>query len=137
MQIKTCDCSPSCLMNNSFDIKTAGVKMLCLNSNQIIIYFSTCYDAFFYGQNSIKSPLKSSAILHCSARLGLPNFNFSPPTKKSFLRPCYTRKNAQVGTRLQTSCNKSVHKLSTNCVRIACSLFVVTSLEQVVNNLTF
>ena len=62
---------------------------------------------FFYGQNSIKSPLKSSAILHfrdsklknfpykagsCSARLGLPNFNFSPPpppTKKSFLRPWF------------------------------------------------
>ena len=29
----------------------------------------------------------------------------------------YTRKNAQVVTSLQTSCNKSVHKLSTSCVR--------------------
>ena len=38
----------------------------------------------------------------------------------------YTRKNAQVGTSLQTSCNKSVHKLSTSCFRTACSLFVVT-----------
>ena len=47
----------------------------------------------------------------------------------------YTRKNAQVVTSLQTSCNKSVHKLSTSCVRTACSYFVVTSLEQVVNNL--
>ena len=47
----------------------------------------------------------------------------------------YTHKNAQVVTSLQTSCNKSVHKLSTSCVRTACSLFVVTSLEQVVNNL--
>ena len=28
----------------------------------------------------------------------------------------YTRKNAQVVTSLQTSCYKSVHKLSTSCV---------------------
>ena len=27
----------------------------------------------------------------------------------------YTRKNAQVATDLQTSCNKSVHKLLTSC----------------------
>ena len=47
----------------------------------------------------------------------------------------YTRKNAQVVTSLQTSCNKSVHKLLTSCVHTACSYFVVTSLEQVVNNL--
>ena len=33
----------------------------------------------------------------------------------------YTRKNAQVVISLQTSCNKSVHKLSTSCVRTACS----------------
>jgi hypothetical protein len=32
----------------------------------------------------------------------------------------YTRKNAQVVTGLQTSCYKSVHKLSTSCVRTAC-----------------
>ena len=32
----------------------------------------------------------------------------------------YTRKNVQV-TSLQTSCNKSVHKVSTSCVRTACS----------------
>ena len=38
-----------------------------------------------------------------------------------------TCKNAQVVTSLQTSCNKSVHKLSTSCVCNACSLFVVTS----------
>jgi hypothetical protein len=45
----------------------------------------------------------------------------------------YTRKNAQVVTGLQTSCYKSVHKLSTSCLR----LFPVvgTSLEQAVNNL--
>ena len=54
-QIETCDCSPPCLMNNSFDIKTVGVIMLCLNSNHFLI----CY-----GQNSFKSSLKSSAILH-------------------------------------------------------------------------
>ena len=35
--------------------------------------------------------------------------------------PVYTRKNAQVVTSLQTSCNKSVHKLSASCVRTACS----------------
>ena len=46
----------------------------------------------------------------------------------------YTRKNAQ-GTSQQTSCNKSVYKLSTSCVRTVCSQFVVTSLEHVVNNL--
>jgi hypothetical protein len=33
----------------------------------------------------------------------------------------YTRKNAQVVTSLQTSCYKSVHKLSTSCVHTACS----------------
>ena len=33
----------------------------------------------------------------------------------------YTRENAQVVTTLQTSCNKSVHKLSTSCVCTACS----------------
>ena len=33
----------------------------------------------------------------------------------------YTRKNAQVVTSLQTSCNKSVYKLLTSCVRTACS----------------
>ena len=35
----------------------------------------------------------------------------------------YTRNNAQVAfvTSLQTSCNKSVHKLSTSCFRTACS----------------
>ena len=33
----------------------------------------------------------------------------------------YTRKNAQIVTSLQTSCNKSVHKLLTSCVRTACS----------------
>jgi hypothetical protein len=32
-----------------------------------------------------------------------------------------TRKNAQVVTSLQTSCHESVHKLSTSCVRTACS----------------
>jgi hypothetical protein len=33
----------------------------------------------------------------------------------------YTRKNAQVITGLQTSCYKSVQKLSTSCVSTACS----------------
>jgi hypothetical protein len=33
----------------------------------------------------------------------------------------YTRENAQVVTGLQTSCYKSVHKLSTSCVHTACS----------------
>ena len=33
----------------------------------------------------------------------------------------YTRKNTPVVTSLQTSCNKSVHKLSTSCVRTVCS----------------
>jgi hypothetical protein len=33
----------------------------------------------------------------------------------------HTRKNAQVVTSLQTNCYKSVHKLSTSCVRTACS----------------
>ena len=47
----------------------------------------------------------------------------------------YTRKNAQVATDLQTSCNKSVHKLLTRCIRTACSEFVGTSLEQVVDKL--
>ena len=45
----------------------------------------------------------------------------------------YTRKNAQVATDLQTSCNKSVHKLLTRCIRTACSEFVRTSLEQAVD----
>ena len=51
-----------------------------------------------------------------------------------FLR-VYTHKNAQVVASVQTSCNKSVHKLSTSCVRTACSVLVGTSLKQAVNNL--
>ena len=47
----------------------------------------------------------------------------------------YTRKNAQVATDLQTSCNKSVHNLFTRCIRTACSEFVGTSLEQAVDKL--
>ena len=38
-----------------------------------------------------------------------------------FLNVGDTRKNAQVVTGLQTSCYKSVHKLSTSCVRTAFS----------------
>jgi hypothetical protein len=38
-----------------------------------------------------------------------------------YIFPSYTRKNTQVVTGLQTSCYKSVHKLSTSCVRTACS----------------
>ena len=44
----------------------------------------------------------------------------------------YTRKNAQVAADLQTSCNKSVHKLLTST---ACSELVRTSLEQAVDKL--
>ena len=47
----------------------------------------------------------------------------------------YTRKNAQVAVDLQTSCNKSVHKLLTRCIRTACSEFVGTSLEQAIDKL--
>ena len=47
----------------------------------------------------------------------------------------YTRKNAQVATELQTSSNKSVHKLLTRCIRTACCEFVGTSLEQAVHKL--
>jgi hypothetical protein len=43
----------------------------------------------------------------------------------------YTRKNAQIITSLQTSCYKSVHKMSKRCLFPV----VVTSLEQAVNNL--
>ena len=55
--------------------------------------------------------------------------------KNVFCQLCYTRKNAQVATDLQTSCNKSVHKLLTRCIRTACSEFVRTSLEQAVDKL--
>ena len=47
----------------------------------------------------------------------------------------YTRKNAQVATDVQTSCNKSVHKLLTRCICTACSEFVETSLEQAADKL--
>ena len=47
----------------------------------------------------------------------------------------FTRKNAQVATDLQTSCNKSVHKLFTRRIRTACSELVGTSLEQAVDKL--
>ena len=50
-------------------------------------------------------------------------------------RGTYTRKNAQVATDLQTSCNKSVHKLFTRCIRTACSEFVGASLAQAVDKL--
>ena len=46
----------------------------------------------------------------------------------------YTR-NAQVVSNLQTSCNKSVHKLLTNNVHTALFKVVETSLEQAVKNL--
>ena len=46
-----------------------------------------------------------------------------------------THKNAQVVTGLQTSCYKSVQKLSASCILTACSHVVATSLEQAVNNL--
>ena len=52
-----------------------------------------------------------------------------------FKQDWYTRKNARVATDLQTSCNKSVHKLLTRCIRTACSEFVRTSLEQAVDKL--
>ena len=66
---------------------------------------------------------------------------FSRSISETFLYCCsstsvdYTRKNAQVATDLQTSCNKSVHKLFTRCIRTACSEFVGTSLEQAVDKL--
>jgi hypothetical protein len=52
---------------------------------------------------------------------------------KSSLKPVFhcTRKNAQVVTDLEISCYKSVHKLSTSCIRTACSQF----LRQVWNKL--
>ena len=56
-------------------------------------------------------------------------------TAKAMELGYYTRKNAQVATDLQTSCNKSVHKLLTRCIRTACSEFVGTSLEQAVDKL--
>ena len=43
----------------------------------------------------------------------------------------YTRKNAQVAADLQTSCNKSVHKLFTRCIRLLAPIL----LEQVWNKL--
>ena len=47
---------------------------------------------------------------------------FSSANKSYLDNNCllYTRKNVQVVTSLQTSCNKSVRKLSTSCVRTAC-----------------
>ena len=56
-------------------------------------------------------------------------------TIERFQNLVYTRKNAQVATDLQTSCNTSVHKLLTRCIRTACSEFVRTSLEQAVDKL--
>ena len=70
--IKTFDYLPCRLINNSFDIKTAGVEMLCLNSKQIIIAFDM--KKVFYCQNSIESSLKSSAILHSETL----NYIYSP-----------------------------------------------------------
>ena len=49
--------------------------------------------------------------------------------------PYYARKNAQVVTGLQTSCYKSVHKLSTSCVRTACSKLVDKQCENNFSNL--
>jgi uncharacterized protein len=47
--------------------------------------------------------------------------NAVPTTYQQDVFVMYTRKNAQVVTGLQTSCYESVHKLSTSCVRTACS----------------
>ena len=62
------------------------------------------------------------------------NFTNGSAVTDRYFKAC-ARKNAQVVTSLQTSCYKSDHKLSTSCVRIACSQFVVTSFEQAVNSL--
>ena len=83
----------------------------------------------FYCQDSIKSSLKSSTILHlrnsklkkflykaspCIARLGLPNFNFSPPpTKKSFLRPCRLIKTSSFLIPAQRFCKKFIPQSET------------------------
>ena len=48
-------------------------------------------------------------------------FPFKQPARSACLSSTYTRKNAQVFTSLHACCYKSVHKLSTNCVRTACS----------------
>jgi hypothetical protein len=46
----------------------------------------------------------------------------------------YTRKNAQVVPGLQTSCYKSVHKLSTSCVRTACSQLLQQDCNKLLTN---
>jgi hypothetical protein len=52
-----------------------------------------------------------------------------------FWQVCYTRKNAQVATSLQTSCCKSVHKLSTSCLSHCLFPVVGTSSEPAVKQL--
>jgi hypothetical protein len=49
------------------------------------------------------------------------SFEWGTRVEKTLMQTIYTRKIAQVVTSMQTSCYKSVHKLSTNCVRTTCS----------------
>ena len=46
--------------------------------------------------------------------------NLRARQKRIALITAYTRKNAQVVTSLQTSCNKSVHKLCSHCLFLVC-----------------
>jgi Ser/Thr protein kinase RdoA (MazF antagonist) len=70
--------------------------------------------------------------MHCEKQLeDLLTFDFyeacNQPVCNELVQACwkYTRKNVQAllqcTVELQTSCYKSVHKLSTSCVRTACS----------------
>ena len=72
--------------------------------------------------------MRNNGVMHVSFAAGkimvLPGLVIGDKPFKDILintYTMYTRKNAQVVTSLQTSCNKSVHKLSTSCVRTACS----------------
>jgi hypothetical protein len=78
--------------------------------------------------DELRVALKVRSLIIFSEKL---RFQFRYQNSQSIARPGYTRKNAQVVTSLQTSCYKSVHKLSTSCVRTACSQL----LEQVWNEL--
>jgi hypothetical protein len=74
-----------------------------------------------------REKIKSLVLLCCALLVSIVfictyyGVQFVVHAKRTSLSRMYTHKNAQVVTGLQTSCYKSVQKLSTSCVCTACS----------------
>ena len=80
-----------------------------------VVFFFKCIHGIIVIDNELIRTIQNREI---STRSANPNCLMFTTIKCK--TATYTRKNTQVVTSLHTSCNKSVHKLSTSCVRTAC-----------------